>query len=721
MVLHVILFIAVILVAALAVVPAHTLRDVSPSSCMPAPQDYVRVRRKSHILSIDTGRYSAVVDLDEVAIFRMGVVPGTGGEEGDGHVAASLPPARLNLAVRLGRALYRCAGALHDSGERGVSVWASGRFVQRVEIAGLVFRDRHGCELRAASRLEIVAWPDCLALGLEVRPAALARLPGWRQASARLRLTSGNRTFEAVGHPSAPSDGLEAWARLDPVAGRTEIEGPGHVRVTAGGSQGPARVWFDANRGCHHVAVDRASPPGRMRIVVENAGALGRMVRLALDECETTVNGDRCTDAESTPILVDVDGYPTGIPVQVSTYCAHEPGGSIAGYALLHLPPHSRVVLGLVWSATGAPLLERIARAAGGARWLAWTAEDGKAMLPESVTSATVRQGPVLAEEVHAGALMGDAVRYRVTVSTCRSDDVLRVIYRVTMRVLRRVRLKRLAIFGVAAGTETGASARKIAVGNADGMACEWAVEPDASRCPDAVELTGRLPWVSLHEAVPTDPAATCSNHGIVIRYWTARLGGHGALPWLAAPDAAAYVDIVVPPAVHELLPGDYVEATLEHVTIPRLARDYRGENRPLLESLLTSENTWRMVHRETVGNEVAAAATQGAVVAMLPIRVLASRDGSAAFSLTGGLGWRSVTLVGLRAPRVPMLKARSVDGAWHAVEPVAGEPVRWQADFDASTQTWEVTYALPMDAPGGERATRGFRFRMLSEMVCVT
>ena len=51
--------------------------------------------------------------------------------------------------------------------------------------------------------------------------------------------------------------------------------------------------------------------------------------------------------------------------------------------------------------------------------------------------------------------------------------------------------------------------------------------------------------------------------------------------------------------------PGDYVDAVIEHVIVPQHAADYYGPNRALRTALEKDQDTWRMIHREAVGNDV--------------------------------------------------------------------------------------------------------------------
>jgi len=176
-----------------------------------------------------------------------------------------------------------------------------------------------------------------------------------------------------------------------------------------------------------------------------------------------------------------------------------------------------------------------------------------------------------------------------------------------------------------------------------------------------------------------------------------ARLGGREAAPWLVERGVKAHgmetstVDFVPPPGVARLEPGDFVEATFEHVIVPQAAEDYYGPNEALREALRKDADTWRMIHREAVGNDRNVTMTRGSLVGLFPaVRVRAVRD-AAAFTLAGGLGYVPITVEGLSSPDGYTLRidGRPVDQGVHGRD-------FWQADDDADSKRWSLTYTVP-------------------------
>ena len=350
----------------------------------------------------------------------------------------------------------------------------------------------------------------------------------------------------------------------------------------------------------------------------------------------------------------------------------------------------------------------------GGADLLRYFGAKGQRVFPARMKTQYLRQCPNLTEVMYAGQSGDGSFEHQTTVSLWRTDDITRGLYHVRMDVKRALDFSRFVIFQVGADTYNYTGERKMALGNETGLTREWATQwgGDTYRTPP-LECTGRVPWLSLHEAVSRDKSkfGAWANRGIVIRKWAARLGGKPAQPYAAEHGAnvrgsdSSSVDIVPPPDVTRLLPGDYIEATFEHVIMPQFARDYYGPNANLKSALAKDENTWRMIQREAVGNDVAVKVSQGMLERPLPVKIRAVGN-RAQFTLTGGLGYVPITISGLTGCRKPVLEMREGGGAWQ----VMGFP---QADYDARSKTWEITYTLPLDTAGDVREGRELRFRM--------
>jgi hypothetical protein len=236
----------------------------------------------------------------------------------------------------------------------------------------------------------------------------------------------------------------------------------------------------------------------------------------------------------------------------------------------------------------------------------------------------------------------------------------------------------------------------------------------------EPAEAKGRIPWFSMHEAAGAANAAEPgprANRGLIIRHWNAKLGGKPAKPWFAERGAivrgqeTSLIDLLPPPALKRLKENDFVDAVIEQVIVPQHAADYYGPNAALRAALEKNQNTWRMIHREAVGNDVDVRMAFDTIERSRPLLLHVHSD-SAEFSLAGGLGYVPVTIGGLRSYREPVLEIKAGE-AWNPVDQSVHGKDFWQTDFDAISGFWQITYSLPMDAPGDERVARTFRFRV--------
>lgn len=259
--------------------------------------------------------------------------------------------------------------------------------------------------------------------------------------------------------------------------------------------------------------------------------------------------------------------------------------------------------------------------------------------------TAYERQGPCLTEVTYAGRV-GTGLVHSAPMSLARTDDIVRGLYRLRLDVRQPIELSRLVIFQIGADTYSYTGERKMALGNESGLVREWATQWGSGVYrTDSIECVGRVPWMSLHDAVsraaqeartrgqPGAPGAW-ANRGLVIRAWHARLGGQPARPWIREFGAqtrgtdTSTLDLVPPPGVTRLLAGDFAEATIEHLVVPRFAADYYGPNSALSIALPADQNTWRVIHREAVANDRRVEVSTGTLERTHPfVHVRASGD----------------------------------------------------------------------------------------------
>ena len=357
----------------------------------------------------------------------------------------------------------------------------------------------------------------------------------------------------------------------------------------------------------------------------------------------------------------------------------------------------------------------------GGGDFFRFFDGSGQRIPHSGMRAAYESYGPCLTEVTYAGRI-GAGITHSETVSLARTDDLTRGSYRLRLDVQKTTDFSRFVLFQIGADTYSYTSECKMAFGNETGLLREWLTEwgGDTDRTPP-LECVGRVPWVSLHEAVSRagqdvrakgDQVApgAWANRGVVIRAWQARLGGKPASPWIVEHGVksrgveTSTLDIVPPPGVTRLEQGDFVEATIEHVVMPQFAADYYGPNEALRAALKEGENTWRMIHREAVGNDRRVTMKTGNLGRLHPAVLVESADDAAEFTLAGGLGYVPVTLTGLTSPRgyALWLDSQLMNQSVHGND-------YWQTAYDPATKRWSRTYNIPIakDKPHTIRLSR--------------
>ncbi|MHB8897876.1 MAG: LamG domain-containing protein [Thermoguttaceae bacterium] len=618
----------------------------------------------------------------------------------------------------------------------------------------------------------------------------------WNDAALEIRLSGskGNLTGRwelPRGQKWSSPDWHEASVAFDPVSFQTAEPAAVSVEAVELPKGSPRPVQYDVARGWHQVNLDGIEPVvptggqerqndaiERVAILLSNPTGRQQTARLLL---EKNAHGFRQRIGSAitglSAVLRDADGFPTGIPVQLSKNWHNRPEGGVYagmwfhGFTQVRLQPHSTLKLELamvyghwggvaaashaqlcligwgsnqLWSqsALGSwgesicyepdqvqaecsildvrPVMVR--SMSGGEPWQ-WTNNvgggdffrlfdpGGKRIAHARTRTAYERHGPCWSEVTFAGRI-GEGIEHSATASLTRTDDIVRGTYRLRLDVTRPVDFSRFVIFQIGADTYSYTGERMMAVGNEAGPVREWATQwgGDTYRT-ELLECKGRVPWISLHDAVPAGKRESGSpghpgesgawaNRGIVIRQWKAVLGGKPAAPWVAEHGVHARgadtstADILPPPGVTRLLPGDFVEATLEHVIVPRFAGDYYGPNEALRTALGQWENTWRMIHREAVSNDRRVEVKKGSLESLYPSVAVRTEGNAARLTLTGGLGYVPVTFTGLESPRVGKLlvDGRPVDQAVHSND-------FWQTDYDPASRSWSRTYNLPVGA----------------------
>ncbi len=630
---------------------------------------------------------------------------------------------------------FVCSGHMQpaDEWQQPVRFVESGRFFQRVVIAGLMFADAEGKAFKGTAQLEISVWPDRLAFRLESDSNAMLELQhGEKKASGSISVL------------------LEVLANASKVVVESELvvtrdEALGCHRLAL-----PEKPW--SNAGGTYYPEEHLDRVDRWRVTLRNDADEPTVARLMFtQEKHLPITG-------LTPMLCDPDGTPTGLPVQLSKNwhirsekgrLPHD-GQWFHGFAYVHVPANSQRELvfqmvharyGDVCAASHAQLCligwghnqfwdqaavgsfgESIcfepgrvqrrcfitdvrplmtlpaepnakrwgwAENGGGGDFLMWKDAQGRYQTMKGTRTEYRAHGPCLTDVSYTEESSGGELAARMDVSVPAANDHLRTFLRLRYDVRKPVRWQRLAFFQLGADFYNDVPARRVAIGDVTGLREEW--EPRRAKDEydrSALPLAGEGAWLSVHgvERAAMKKGHAMATRGLIVRSWRAVLGGKPAGPHLSTfctewgkGNHKTSVELSPPPGTTELQPGDFVEAELEFVIFPADAAAYYGPDTKLREMLAHDADTWRPVHREAKGNALKPIAKRGFITKSYPVVITVDDEQQAQVTVKGGLGHVPVTFAGLKSPK------------GHRVL-VDGQPVtHWQTDWNAATQCWQI------------------------------
>jgi len=320
--------------AGLCFCPLRVARTEDPSAAIremvaSGRQDYTFMWwahgwRGPKVRCVQTGTYGMAMDVRTMRVTHFGALADPAPYERavaqSNDVVLRLPAAEMELSVEAEGRRYVCVAGGHPR------LIESGRYLQRSDVEGLVFKTSNGEPLPAACRLEIVAWPDWLSLILDVTPRQ-----DMKAAKAKIRFRAKAALVE---ESTAVSDWRPGRTRTvsavlrAPAAARKLTGNPTVVQAYNHGESRPLPVTYDPARGWHEIAVPAESPKSpsaaalqRIRVHLRNPAAEPRVLRLnfARDGAVPAITG-------LVPLLRDGEGHPVGLPVQISKNWHRKPG-----------------------------------------------------------------------------------------------------------------------------------------------------------------------------------------------------------------------------------------------------------------------------------------------------------------------------------------------------------------------------------------------------------
>lgn len=378
---------------------------------------------------------------------------------------------------------------------------------------------------------------------IRIEGAPFAPAPGTTRSFTGVLVPSRNVRIDALSEVAQ----MEASA-----AAALELEAEGMAPYT-----GPVPVRYDAAPGWYEIRLGENQDKDvaeRVRVHVRNAGDAPLPVRLDFAKV-----GGGFPITGMSPVLRDVDGFPLGLPVQISKnwHCAPP---WFTGLVVLEAPPgdfafeftlayarwggvpavsHAQLCLFgyggnqlwdqmaigsygesicydpdvnlgralvddmrplLVWGMGKTPRTQwSWTHNVGGCDFLSLYLEDQpKRQYLGRQKTCYAAQGPVITDVTYAGETPGGAIQSRVRTQSWRSDDYVRALYTLRYDVVKPVDgIDRIAFFQLGADHYNTVWFARMARGSAAG--CDESWEPDRGRrrySRRGLELAGAMPWV---------------------------------------------------------------------------------------------------------------------------------------------------------------------------------------------------------------------------------
>lgn len=342
-----------------------------------------------------------------------------------------------------------------------------------------------------------------------------------------------------------------------------------------------------------------------------------------------------------------------------------------------------------------------------GGDWLHIGASRQQKFFQNNLKTAYLAHGPCLTDVRHEGFYgANQEVDFTARIQTLRTDDYCRTFQKLSYTFTQDVPAKSIWLYKL--GRTFSYQTPRMAYGNGEGLLEERNVPGRLEMGElflDRVELGGPGPhWVSFVGASETAAKNPKPNgyRALIIRHYKVVTGGKTfSSPVISAPvhktnPTNLDLELLPPAGVSRFAKGDRIEMDLELITLPREADDYYGPNEAFRRHLAENPGSWKTTYREARGNNLSVKARGGRVVQGYPI-VIQAEEREVEVAIKGGVGAVPIRFEGLPSALGNRLH-QVVDGRRIPFDQSVHGHDFWQTDFDAATQTYRVTFNLPLD-----------------------
>jgi len=155
-------------------------------------------------------------------------------------------------------------------------------------------------------------------------------------------------------------------------------------------------------------------------------------------------------------------------------------------------------------------------------------------------------------------------------------------------------------------------------------------------------------------------------------------------------------IEIVPPAGIKKFRKGDSIVMDVEFITLPQVADDYYGPYETFRKHLADNPCSWKTVYREVIGNDLKVDLKGGVVIDNYPL-IIQTQEPEVRVHISGGVGMVPVRFEGLKAVEDYHLY-QIVDGKEVQLDQSVHGNDFWQTDYDAATDTYKMTFNLPLD-----------------------
>lgn len=359
----------------------------------------------------------------------------------------------------------------------------------------------------------------------------------------------------------------------------------------------------------------------------------------------------------------------------------------------------------------------------GGMELFAYTDESNDNIAKGEVKVTFPKHGPNLSETTVVQYSSDRKVKTTYTFYVNRSDDMMRTFYDLKFEAIENTKFSRYDFFELGDDSYNKYRANALVYGNKDGIIDSF--DPQNSiyvgdYTTDEIALTGENPWVWAGDGTnvtgsdsneTTQGTYVPTNNGFIVRDYKATFGGvENNIPYMRERNAeksgfypTSYV-LTTPPDVDEFKAGDVVEISVVALLFPKNVDDYYGPNQNFIDALTEYGNSWEMMYREAVRNDISATSPTEEVNTNYPLTVNTSGN-HAQVAITGGLGYVPVVFKGLTDITDPKLWKQQ-GCTWELVDQSVHGKDFWQADYDTETGLFDLIYNVNQDVANDEVAT---------------